>query len=191
MTSSNASDPLVGRLVADRYEVVKKLNQGGVGAVYLAMQRPLDRPVALKVLLQKYADDVTAIRRFEKEAAAIARLDRGPLDGWAPPALPQARARVVLLTPALFAEGAVPQQIRGAQVVAAAVGRPQPISGWDMAARGPKPTRRMAPAGSVYWVDLTGQDPAEWARRVHLKGICSDEQDSRDGFGLAAVGVWP
>jgi serine/threonine protein kinase len=74
VTSSNASDPLVGRLVADRYEVVRKLNQGGVGAVYLAMQRPLDRPVALKVLLQKYADDVTAIRRFEKEAAAIARL---------------------------------------------------------------------------------------------------------------------
>lgn len=61
-------------MVADRYEVVKKLNQGGVGAVYLAIQQPLDRPVALKVLLQKYADDVTAIRRFEKEAAAIARL---------------------------------------------------------------------------------------------------------------------
>jgi serine/threonine protein kinase len=74
VTSSTASDPLVGRLVADRYEVVKKLNQGGVGAVYLAIQQPLDRPVALKVLLQKYADDVTAIRRFEKEAAAIARL---------------------------------------------------------------------------------------------------------------------
>jgi serine/threonine protein kinase len=67
-------DPLVGRLVAGRYEVVKKLNQGGVGAVYLAIQQPLDRPVALKVLLQKYADDPTAIRRFEKEAAAIARL---------------------------------------------------------------------------------------------------------------------
>ncbi len=65
---------MVGRLVAGRYEVVKKLNQGGVGAVYLAIQQPLDRPVALKVLLQKYADDPTAIRRFEKEAAAIARL---------------------------------------------------------------------------------------------------------------------
>lgn len=74
MTSSTSSDPLVGRLVADRYAVVKKLNHGGVGAVYLAIQQPLDRPVALKVLLQKYADDVTAIRRFEKEAAAIARL---------------------------------------------------------------------------------------------------------------------
>ncbi len=65
---------LVGRLIAGRYEVVKKLNQGGVGVVYLAMQRPLDRPVALKVLLKKHADDETALRRFEKEAAAVARL---------------------------------------------------------------------------------------------------------------------
>ena len=73
MTTSEP-DLLLGRVVADRYEVVRKLNEGGVGAVYLAMQRPLDRPVALKVLLKKFADDPTAIRRFEKEAAAIARL---------------------------------------------------------------------------------------------------------------------
>ncbi|MDP2339559.1 MAG: serine/threonine-protein kinase [Deltaproteobacteria bacterium] len=74
MSSTTDPDPLVGRLVAGRYEVLKKLNQGGVGAVYLAMQRPLDRPVALKVLLKKHADDETAIKRFEKEAAAVARL---------------------------------------------------------------------------------------------------------------------
>jgi serine/threonine-protein kinase len=67
-------DPFVGRVLAGRYEVLKKLNQGGVGAVYLAMQRPLDRPVALKVLLRKHADDPTAIKRFEKEAASVARL---------------------------------------------------------------------------------------------------------------------
>ncbi len=74
MSTTNDPDPLIGRLVAGRYEVLKKLNQGGVGAVYLAMQRPLDRPVALKVLLKKHADDETAIKRFEKEAAAVARL---------------------------------------------------------------------------------------------------------------------
>ncbi len=74
MSSTDQPDALIGRVVADRYEVLRKLNQGGVGAVYLAMQRPLDRPVALKVLLKKHADDPTAIRRFEKEAAAVARL---------------------------------------------------------------------------------------------------------------------
>ncbi len=74
VTTPEPADPLIGRVVAGRYEVVSKLNEGGVGAVYLAMQRPLDRPVALKVLLKKFADDTTAIRRFEKEAAAVARL---------------------------------------------------------------------------------------------------------------------
>jgi serine/threonine-protein kinase len=67
-------DPFVGRTLAGRYDVLKKLNQGGVGAVYLAMQRPLDRPVALKLLLRQHADDPTARKRFEKEASSIARL---------------------------------------------------------------------------------------------------------------------
>ncbi len=74
MSSSDQPDTLLGQVVAGRYEVLRKLNEGGMGAVYLAMQQPLDRPVALKVLLKKYADDATAIRRFEKEAAAVARL---------------------------------------------------------------------------------------------------------------------
>jgi serine/threonine protein kinase len=74
VSSSDQPDALLGQVVAGRYEVLRKLNEGGMGAVYLAMQRPLDRPVALKVLLKKHADDPTAIRRFEKEAAAVARL---------------------------------------------------------------------------------------------------------------------
>ncbi len=67
-------EPYVGQVLAGRYEVLKKLNQGGVGAVYLAMQRPLDRPVALKLLLRQHTHDPTAIKRFEKEASSIARL---------------------------------------------------------------------------------------------------------------------
>jgi serine/threonine protein kinase len=67
-------DPYVGRVIAGRYQVVQKLNQGGMGAVYLAIQRPLDRPVALKVLLRSHAEDPTAVRRFEKEARSVSRL---------------------------------------------------------------------------------------------------------------------
>jgi CRISPR-associated protein Cmr3 len=123
----------------------------------------------------------------------------GALEGdptWAAPPLSGARARVVLLTPGLFAEGSAPRQIGGARVIAAAVGRPQTLSGWDMAWKssagkvgGPKPTRRMAPAGSVYWVDLTGVDAKAWAAAVHFGGVCTEPQDNRDGFGLAVVGV--
>ncbi|MCB9694476.1 MAG: CRISPR-associated protein Cmr3, partial [Alphaproteobacteria bacterium] len=43
----------------------------------------------------------------------------------------------------------------------------------------------------VYWVELAeGLDPHAWATAVHLRSVSDAEQDQRDGFGLAAVGVW-
>lgn len=109
---------------------------------------------------------------------------------WPAPAV-KGRARVALLTPAYFAGGAVPAQIGGAKVVAAAVGRPLTLSGWDIAAGGPKATRRYAPAGSVYWVEWgPGFDTAAWLAAVHQREISETDQDRKDGFGLAVVGVW-
>ncbi len=98
--------------------------------------------------------------------------------------------RVVLLTPAIFAQGFRPKDPPDATLVAAAVGRPQVISGWDMETQAPKATRRMAPAGSVYWFQLNDNtDPVAWAKQRWLRSLCDDEQDQRDGFGLCAVGV--
>ncbi|MCC7070017.1 MAG: serine/threonine protein kinase [Deltaproteobacteria bacterium] len=74
LAKPDARDPYVGRVIAGRYQIERKLNQGGMGAVYLAIQRPLDRPVALKVLLRRHDDDKTAALRFEKEARAVSRL---------------------------------------------------------------------------------------------------------------------
>lgn len=110
-------------------------------------------------------------------------------------------ARVILLTPALFEQGAVPIEIAGQQVLACAVPRPLVISGWDYEqvtdaqgrkrARGPKPTRRAVAAGSVYWVRLPDDATAakEWVERTWLSCISDDEQDRRDGFGLCVLGV--
>jgi len=100
-------------------------------------------------------------------------------------------ARVVLLTPALFANGFAPEEFGpGATVIAAAVGRAEVVSGWDFTTNKPKATRRMAPAGSVYWVKL---DPTvnvkTWAEGIWMKSVSDDPQDKRDGFGLAVVGV--
>ena len=104
------------------------------------------------------------------------------------------RARVVLLTPGLFADGFAPAWIgdERVRVVAAAVPRAQIVSGWDFAAGGPKASRRMAAAGSVYWVELPADlDAAAWLAKVWMKCIPNPKnpQDSRDGFGLCAVGV--
>jgi serine/threonine protein kinase len=59
-------------LSGTRYELVEKLGQGGMGTVYLAHDRELDRQVALKVLR---CDDGESTTRMVKEARIIARLE--------------------------------------------------------------------------------------------------------------------
>jgi CRISPR-associated protein Cmr3 len=126
------------------------------------------------------------------------RLTKLSTEGTAWPEVPKLRPsegqllRVVLLTPALFRQGWRPGDfaLDGAELVAARVDRPEVISGWDYAKAGPKPVRRAAPAGSVYWVRLNAGINAEsWIKSRWLQSISDDDQDRRDGFGLCAVGV--
>jgi eukaryotic-like serine/threonine-protein kinase len=56
-----------GALIGARYEIVRKLGSGGMGAVYLARMTGLGKQVALKVFSN--IDNATMRRRFEREAA--------------------------------------------------------------------------------------------------------------------------
>jgi serine/threonine protein kinase len=67
-------DPLLGTLVADRYRVVRKLGEGGMGVVYQAVHEALRKPVAIKLLAPAGRIDKEAIARFEREAIAAANL---------------------------------------------------------------------------------------------------------------------
>jgi eukaryotic-like serine/threonine-protein kinase len=72
VTSTNAALP--GVLLDGRYRVGRLLARGGMSAVYRGVDTRLDRPVAIKVMDQRYAGDASFLRRFEQEARAAARL---------------------------------------------------------------------------------------------------------------------
>jgi serine/threonine protein kinase len=62
------------RLRIGKYEIVRLLGRGGMGAVYQALDPVLEREVALKVMLPETAGDPEQKQRFEREARAVARL---------------------------------------------------------------------------------------------------------------------
>ena len=63
----------VERLIAGRYRIEKRLARGGQAAVYLARQEPLDRPVALKVLVPPADATDAEIQRFQDRFLLEAR----------------------------------------------------------------------------------------------------------------------
>src|SRR5262245_18282883 len=60
--------------VLGNYQILKELGRGGMGAVYLARQISLDRPVALKVMNPQWAKNPAFLVRFTREAYAAAQL---------------------------------------------------------------------------------------------------------------------
>ncbi|MDI6871120.1 MAG: type III-B CRISPR module-associated protein Cmr3 [Bacillota bacterium] len=114
--------------------------------------------------------------------------------------------RLGLATPAIFAggwrpgwldrdslEGTLPGSGVRVRLKGACVDRWRPLSGWNLekGRRGPKPIRRLVPAGAVYFFELcdgagSGSALADW----WLHPVSDEEQDRRDGFGLATYGVW-
>ncbi len=67
-------DPLIGQVLAGRYEILSKLGEGGMGSVYAARHRTLGRIDAVKVLRPEAAD-ADAGRRFLREAKLAARIN--------------------------------------------------------------------------------------------------------------------
>ena len=67
-------DPLLGQTLAGRYEIVRKLGEGGMGAVYLATHNVLEKQIALKVLHGEFARKADLVERFMQEAKAASRI---------------------------------------------------------------------------------------------------------------------
>jgi WD40 repeat protein len=58
----------------ERYRVVRLLGSGGMGTVYEAVHRVMQRPYALKVIKRAYTANVAALERFRREVLTAARL---------------------------------------------------------------------------------------------------------------------
>jgi serine/threonine protein kinase len=67
-------DPLVGHTLDEKYHLEARLGIGGMGTVYRARHLLIDRPVAVKVLNQRFVEDEAARTRFHREARAAGRL---------------------------------------------------------------------------------------------------------------------
>ncbi len=74
MNTQRSSDPLVGQVLDDRYEIVRRVARGGMATVYVATDIRLSRTVALKVMHEGLGADAEFVRRFDAEARAAARL---------------------------------------------------------------------------------------------------------------------
>ena len=74
LRSATPAADLVGQVVADRYHVMKKLGEGGMGQVYLAEHVKMGRRSAIKVMNPSMVHDPDAIARFNREASSASRI---------------------------------------------------------------------------------------------------------------------
>jgi len=68
------SSSLIGLALEDRYQILREIGRGGMGIVYEAEHTGLGKRIAIKVMLDKYANDDEAVARFKREALAASRI---------------------------------------------------------------------------------------------------------------------
>lgn len=71
----SARDPLTGRTLGGRYELLYKLGVGGMGVVYAARDTKLGREVAVKIVEDIFQSDPGRLERFRREATTLAALE--------------------------------------------------------------------------------------------------------------------
>ena len=74
LRSQDGGADLVGSVIAERYHVLKKLGEGGMGRVYLAEHVRMGRKSAVKVMHPSMVHDADAIGRFNREASNASQI---------------------------------------------------------------------------------------------------------------------
>lgn len=109
--------------------------------------------------------------------------------------------KIYFATPAVFEKGWIPSWIDDStligkipntnievRLIAAAVGKPISIGGFDIKLRMPKPMRKVVPSGSVYYFEIQGNSFSKSdLGKIHGKSI-SEYETAKQGFGICYVG---
>ncbi|HEY2896266.1 MAG TPA: serine/threonine-protein kinase [Gemmatimonadaceae bacterium] len=74
-SASGSDDDIIGSVIADRYHVIRKLGEGGMGQVYLAEHVKMGRMSAIKVMNASLVQDADAVSRFNREAANASKIN--------------------------------------------------------------------------------------------------------------------
>ncbi len=74
MTDKQTDDPLIGKIIAERYEIIELIGKGGFGSVYRAKHLKVGNIVAIKVLCAEYVEDKRIAARFQNEARIAGHL---------------------------------------------------------------------------------------------------------------------
>jgi serine/threonine protein kinase/formylglycine-generating enzyme required for sulfatase activity len=67
------SDPLIGQTIGDRYHLISKIGEGGMGAVYLAKHTLMAKKIAVKILHPYLIGSLESMERFKREMRAASR----------------------------------------------------------------------------------------------------------------------
>ena len=65
---------MIGQVIADRYRLVRKLGEGGMGEVYEAEHVHIEKRVALKLLRAEIMSNAEAVTRFRQEARSASSI---------------------------------------------------------------------------------------------------------------------
>lgn len=170
--------------------------------------RPFDVGFLVEIAGASLPDSITLRFGGDGRAALAARQTAGDV----PPhpdydaIARDGRCRMILTTPGLFeggwrptgsaaGKGAFAFELHGVagRIVCAAVPRAEVVSGFDLARRRPKPAERVAPSGSVYWLDGI-EASADALRNLADRGLWSEavenEQRRAEGFNRFTFAEW-
>ncbi|MBI2897240.1 MAG: protein kinase [Deltaproteobacteria bacterium] len=67
-------DPMIGSVFAERYRIVRRIGEGGMGVVYEAEHVVIEKRVAVKLLRESYAGRADVLERFKQEAKSASRI---------------------------------------------------------------------------------------------------------------------